>query len=699
MLPREAGAPPTEAALLAWAREGGLAAKSATLTWRRLMKLQAPTPIVLLLNDGGAALLMHADRRRNIVWLRDPSVPRDQDGVAVDELRLRQVWDGKALLLRPQAKKAEGDQLGLGFLLRLVWFERSIMRDVLLASLVLSFLATLPALAVMVVLSKVFTYRNVATLDAVIALLTLAVFWEVLLNYARRRMINMVGVRVDAKLNTFIFARVLGLPLDYFERRQLGAIMHQVGQIGKIRDFMTGKMLATILDLVTVAVMLPLMLYLDATLTWLVVAGAGLCGLVIVLFLGPVRRVHGRWQRAEMNRSTVLLETVHGIRTVKSLAMERAQRDVFDVVTAEAAEAKEQLGYISNWPQTIATVVEALMTRGVLMVGALMALIEGRGDLGVLLAFMMLGNRLAQPLANIARLIDDIEDVRGALALASDVVNNRQEAVAPGLGARPVIAGAIRFEKVDYAYPGTRSLALEGVTFEVPPGTTVGLVGRSGSGKSTITRLLQGFATGYEGQIAIDGHEIRGINLDYLRRQFGVVLQDNFLFRGTIKDNIIAGRPGLTLADAVQAARLAGAEEFIERMPAGYETMVEEGSANLSGGQKQRLAIARALITDPRILILDEATSALDPESEAVVNANIARIAQGRTMLVVSHRLSSLTEMDQIIVLDRGRVMDMGPHRDLVERCPVYRQLWLQQTRYMDNPRTAAPAPVLAQGN
>jgi len=268
---------------------------------------------------------------------------------------------------------------------------------------------------------------------------------------------------------------------------------------------------------------------------------------------------------------------------------------------------------------------------------------------------------------------------------------------APSLGSRPEISGAIRFDKVDFSYPGTRVLALEGVSFFIPAGSSVGLVGRSGSGKSTVTRLLQSFATGYEGAIEIDGHEIRGINLEYLRSQFGVVLQDNFLFRGSIRDNIIAGRPGLTLADAVAAARLARAEEFIERMPDGYETIVEEGSPNLSGGQKQRLAIARALIHDPRILILDEATSALDPESEALVNANIARIAQGRTMVVVSHRLSSLTEMDQIIVLDHGSVMDAGPHRELVERCPVYRQLWLQQTRYLDAARSAVP--VLAPGH
>jgi ABC-type bacteriocin/lantibiotic exporter with double-glycine peptidase domain len=693
------GLAPTSKELLAWARAGGLPGKAARLNWRRLMKLPNTGPVVLLLAGGGAALMMRADRPRNVVWLRDPAVPRDQDGVPVDELRLRQVWSGDVLLIDPPPEAPRQSQLGLGFLFRLVMEEPSLMRDVLIASLVLSFLALLPAMTIMVVFSKVMTYHSTATLGMISALLGLATVWETLLGYARRRVMNTVGTRVDTKLNTMVFSRVLGLPLDFFERRQTGAILYQINQVQKIRDFLTGKMLATLLDLVTVLVMLPVLFYLDATMTWMIIALAGVCGAVILAFLGPVRRAFGRWQMAEIKRSTVMLETVHGIRTVKSLSMERQQREVFDRVTAESADAKEKLGYISNWPDTLATVIEAMMTRGVLMVGALMALMEGRGNLGVLLAFMMLGGRLANPLANVARLIDDIEEVRGAIMIASDVVDNRQEVAAPSLGSRPEINGAIRFDKVDFSYPGTRVLALEGVSFFIPAGSSVGLVGRSGSGKSTVTRLLQSFATGYEGAIDIDGHEIRGMNLEYLRSQFGVVLQDNFLFRGSIRDNIIAGRPGLTLADAVAAARLARAEEFIERMPDGYETIVEEGSPNLSGGQKQRLAIARALIHDPRILILDEATSALDPESEALVNANIARIAEGRTMVVVSHRLSSLTEMDQTIVLDRGRVMDVGPHRDLVERCQVYRQLWLQQIRYMETPRPAAPAPALAQGH
>ena len=246
-----------------------------------------------------------------------------------------------------------------------------------------------------------------------------------------------------------------------------------------------------------------------------------------------------------------------------------------------------------------------------------------------------------------------------------------------------------------FTYGGTKTPALDRITFAIPAGTMLGIVGRSGSGKSTITRLLQGINRDYSGFLKIDGSDLREINLRHLRQSFGVVLQDNFLFRGSIRDNILAGRPGLTLEDAVRAARLAGAEEFIERMANGYETYIEEGSPNLSGGQKQRLAIARALITDPRILILDEATSALDPESEALVNANLLRIARGRTMVIVSHRLSSLTECDQILVLEKGKVMDIAPHRVLLERCTVYRQLWAQQNRHLDSqgPRHASSRP------
>jgi len=281
------------------------------------------------------------------------------------------------------------------------------------------------------------------------------------------------------------------------------------------------------------------------------------------------------------------------------------------------------------------------------------------------------------------------------------VINRPMESNSTSGGLRPRLEGQITFEDVSFTYIGTKIPALDRVSFSIPSGTMLGIVGRSGSGKSTLTRLLQGTSREYTGFLKLDGTDLREINLRHLRQSLGVVLQDNFLFRGSIRDNILAGRPGLTIEDAVRAARLAGAEEFIERMPNGYETFIQEGSSNLSGGQRQRLAIARALIIDPRLLILDEATSALDPESEALVNANLLRIARGRTMVIVSHRLSSLTECDQIMVLERGGIVDVAPHRTLLERCSLYRQLWAQQNRHMESQgaRHAAPSPTLLPGD
>ena len=323
------------------------------------------------------------------------------------------------------------------------------------------------------------------------------------------------------------------------------------------------------------------------------------------------------------------------------------------------------------------------INRGVLMVGAYIALTnETSVGVGALVAFMMLGGRVTQPLVGLARLIEDFQDVRASVGEVGSVLNNRPEQQS-GAGLRPAFEGNISFEELTFTYPTGKTPALEKVNFAIPAGTMLGVVGRSGSGKSTLTRLLQGVNREYNGFLKIDGAELREINLAHLRRSFGVVLQDNFLFRGTVRDNITAGRPGLTIEDVVRAARLAGAEEFIERLPLGYDTWIEEGSANISGGQKQRLAIARALITDPRILILDEATSALDPESEALVNANLTRIGRGRTMIIVSHRLTSLVDCDLILVMDKGRVMDIAPHTVLLERCAIYRALWLQQNRHI----------------
>ena len=698
---------PSPASLVTWLRDQGLVAKASKLAWAQLLRLTEAAgagpvnPVVLLFTDGSAGVLVASDVARNIVWIRDPR-SSGHDAVAVDRLRLSQLWSGEAILVRrPRVSSDTDTPFTLMWVLRLLLNQRKLMNDVGIASLTLSVLTIIPPLLVMSVIDRVVGHHSMSTLVLLSLILAIAALYETLLGYARRELIQVVSTRVDTRLNLHIFSRLLSLPIDYFERNQAGQTVFRLMQVYRVREFVTGKLMTTFLDSLTLVFLLPFLFWMQATLAWMVVAAAGVIAVIIMIFLKPIGLLMGRVQAAESAKSSVMVESVQGIRTLKTLALEPQRKAEWDSRVATAGELRLAVGRLANWPSTLITPLELFINRGVLMVGAYFAL-EGTSDIGVgaLVAFMMLGGRVTQPLVGLARLIEDFTEVRAAVGEVGSVLNNRPEQQS-GAGLRPQFSGAIAFEDLTFTYPTGKTPALDRVSFEIPAGTMLGVVGRSGSGKSTLTRLLQGINREYSGFLKIDGAELREINLVHLRRSFGVVLQDNFLFRGSVRDNITAGRPGLTIEDVVRAARLAGAEEFIERLPQGYDTWIEEGSSNISGGQKQRLAIARALIVDPRILILDEATSALDPESEALVNANLTRIGRGRTMVIVSHRLASLVECDQILVMDKGRVMDVAPHTVLLERCAIYRALWTQQNRHMDpvGARAALLSPVSAQGD
>lgn len=694
---------PTPAALSAWAQGAGMWSRALRLRWRHLFSITGAGPVVLLFKDGTAGLLTGSNSETKIVFIRDPRAAEADPPVPVDEMRLAEVWSGEAVLLRAERSQAEADPpFTLRWLVTVVMKEKKHLRDLLVASFTISLLTIFPPLLVMQVVDRVLVHHSYSTLFLISAILATCVGYETLLGYARRLIILVVGVRTDATVNLHVFNRLIRLPLDYFERHPAGETMYRVSQVNQVRQFITGKLMTTLLDMMTLFVLLPFLFWLNATLAWIVLVCATTIMLVIVAYLRPIRAIFSKVITAETLKNAALGETIFGIKTVKALALEPQRKALWDEKVAEVGKWRMAMGKLSNWPQTLVTPIERFMWMGIILIGAYLALSDDTGYMiGGLFAFMMLSQRVSAPLVGLARLIEEWEEVAGSMAQAGEVLNRPLEDAA-STGVRPKFAGAVEFQDVTFTYSGTKVPALDRISFSVPPGTMLGLVGRSGSGKSTITRLLQGINREYSGFVKIDGADLRAINLRHLRSSFGVVLQENFLFRGTIRENILAGRPGLTLEDAIRAARLAGAEEFIERMPNGYETYIEEGSPNLSGGQRQRLAIARALITDPRILILDEATSALDPESEALVNANLARIARGRTMFIVSHRLSSLVDCDQILVLERGQLLDIGPHAALLERCSVYRTLWNQQNRHMqqnEGAGHAALAPALIQGS
>src|ERR1700733_6576868 len=676
----------TSTKILHCARSAGLTAKVAHLNWDDLGHLKKALPAIVTLNNDASMVLLRLeggpDNTR--VVLEDPNASADAP-IIIDRIRFENSWNGDVILVKRDYDISDERQpFSIGLIAALIFRERWVVRDIAISAIILSMLALAPIIFWRILSDKVIYFKAYHTFFVVcLAMLALVIF-EAIFAYLRQFLIVHLTTRVDVKLATYMFDKVLNLPMDFFERTQTGKITHDLNQMWRIRSFLMGQLFGTVLDSSTLLVFLPVMFFFSPLMTCIVLATCCLMGLWIVAMLPVHRRKAQAVELAEAERGAFLVQTIHGIRTVKSLALDARQRHLWDVLTARVAKLRFTEGMSGNLIQAGVRPLARFAVNGSYAVGVYLALSTNDPVyIGSLFAFLMLSQRVSGPLLQMARLINQYDEARIAVAVVGRLVNQPAEEGRSNHGVRTSIDGHIRFDKVTFKYAGAAGPALDNVSFEVPKGTTLGIMGRSGSGKTTITRLLQRLHSDYGGLIKIDGIDAREYDVDHLRRSLGVVLQDNFLFSGTIRENITAGKIDATFDEVVAAARLAGAEEFIERLPRGYETYIYEGSPNLSGGQRQRLAIARALIVDPRILILDEATSALDADSEAIVNANISRIAHGRTLIIVSHRLSSLISADAILVLEQGAVQDIGRHEELLARCSIYSSLWHQQTSHV----------------
>ena len=647
---------------------------------------EAPLPAILHLKNGNAMLLLRLAQSPigTMAELYDPLVG-EATPLVVDLERLSAAASGTVILVRRHDSRhaAADDAFGIGRLAREVGREKRLFRDITAAAAMMSILALAPAIFWQLIVDRVLVYKSVSTLDILVVGMALLVAFETAFGYLRRSLILVATARIDARLSSFVYAKLLNLAIEFYERTATGVVTRDVNEVWRIRNFLTGQLFGTLLDAIVLLVVLPVMFWFSPLLASIVLGLGVVVVLVILGFLPFIRRRATRAFDAEGRQNAYLVESVQGIRTLKSLAIERQRRRTWDRHVAESARLRRDAGSLVNVVQTLVMPLEKLMTSGVIAFAAYQAVTSDDPMMvGTLIAFGMLSQRVTQPLIQLAYLVQQFDEAARAVRTVARIVDQPPEE-GRGLGglAAP-IRGSVEFSDVCFRYPDAASLALDGVSFRVPVGSTLGVMGRSGSGKTTITRLLQGLHRRYDGLIRVDGTDIRAIDLDHLRRNTGVVLQDSFLFSGTIRDNLAAGSPGAAFEQIVAAARLAGAEEFIERLPRGYDTPLEEGGSNLSGGQRQRLAIARALLPNPPLLILDEATSALDPESEAIVNANLQRIAHDRTVIIISHRLSSLIRADAILALDGGRVIDVGTHQDLLKRCGLYGRLWRQQNAH-----------------
>jgi ATP-binding cassette subfamily B protein len=675
-------------ALAPMAADLHLKARWTDSTWSQLPKLKSVLPAMLLLRDGSAIILESVGDAHGsglLAQVRDPR-PGGDAYATIDEAQMASIWAGRILLLKPSAAMDDADRpFGLPWLMSQVLRERHLFRDVGIASLINTVFALAPPFVVMIIIDKVLVNHSTATLWVVTALLLVMILFEMVLGWLRTLFMQIAATRIDGRLQLYVMERLLRLPMTFFETNPVGHISGRLGQIYKIRGFLTGQLFMTVLDLITLGGLIPALFVLNWALTFWVLALSLMIFGVVLAYLGPLSRLHMKVIAAERDKGTYLIETLYGMKAIKSLALEGRRRRGWDQRVAAGAAASYDYGALNNYPQTLTLPLQRLMYSGSMLIGAALILSSDTGvGAGALLAFSMLAGRAAMPLIQLARLLESVGEVRAAVGEVAAVVNQEPEQRRGASGLRLPIAGGITFDNVRFRYAPGGPLALNDCSFEIRTGTIFGIMGRSGSGKTTITRLLQGLNRIYEGTIKIDGMDLREIDLHHLRTSIGVVPQENFLFSGSIRENICMAKASATFSEIVRAAQLAGAEEFIERMPRGYDTILQEGATNLSGGQRQRIALARALLLDPAVLILDEATSALDAESEAIINANLWRIAKDRTIICVSHRLAMLVPADAILVMERGAAYDIGRHAELLHRCDIYKHMWRQQNSHLE---------------
>jgi subfamily B ATP-binding cassette protein HlyB/CyaB len=697
--PFEAEEPGT-AVLLRMAERTGLRGKVIRIKRGELAKLSRSVPAILLLPSGKAAVISQVqDGEGASCALVDEFESEPGLSVLYDEPRLFEFWAGDAILFKPRWRIPESERpFGFMWLVAQLLIERKLLRDIVISAILMSILALFPAITFMIMIDRVLYNHSLSTLQVLGVALVIMTAFETVFGFVRRGLVWITISRIDGRFNLHVFDKLLTLPMSFFESMPTGLINAKINQIWHIRHFMSEELFGTVLDSFTLVILLPVLFLLNWKLAFLVIFLA-LCVLgIYIAFLPALRRATGKVINAEQRMWSHQVETIHGMRTVKSLSLDGLKRSQRDVRVAEVVEAHQELDRLANIPQTIVTPMERMIYAGSFFLGCYLVLSNTDAlnsiSTGAIVAFAMISSRVAAPIIALAGSLNSFEQAAGAMAEVASVVNVAPEGGRSGNGLKLPIFGNVFFEDVRFRYKAGSPYALDGVSFEIPKGTIFGIMGRSGSGKTTVTRLLQGLNRDYEGMIKIDGMDLREIDLDHLRASIGVVPQENFLFSGTIRDNISAARPNASFDRIVQVAQLAGAEEFIERLPQGYETVVEEGAVNFSGGQRQRLAIARALLVDPPILILDEATSALDAESEAIVNANLVRIARDRTVIIISHRLSALSMADSILVLERGRFYAVGRHQKLMASCDIYRSLWSQQNRHLEAENRNADSEV-----
>jgi HlyB family type I secretion system ABC transporter len=598
-------------------------------------------------------------------------------------------WTGYVLLLQPTAqfRDTKEDKTSFWEFFELLKPHRVVLAEVLFASILIQIFGLVTPLFTQLILDRVVVQRSELTLTAIGWGLLLFSLFRVAMMGLRQYLLDHTANRIDLALIVGFIRHTLRLPLNFFESRYVGDIISRVQENRKIQRFLSGEALSILLDLLTVFIYLGLMFWYSwqmALLSLAIVPPFFLLALIATPFLQRIsREIFG----ALNSESSYLIEALTGVRTIKSVAVEQTVRWHWEGLLNKAIRTTFSGQVISNSLQIFSNIIEAVATTALLWYGANLV-IQNQLTIGQLVAFNMLLGHIIQPFQRLTVLWNQLQEVIISVERINDVLEAEPEENLEHKPRQslPMLLGDIRFDRLTFRYhPDSDINILENLSFHIKPGQMAALIGRSGSGKTTISKLVLGLYPPTEGRILIDGQDLMSLSLQSLRQQVGVVDQDTFLFGSTIRENISLGHPEASLASVMEAAHMAGADEFIKKLPMGYETQIGEGGGLLSGGQRQRIAIARALLGNPRLLILDEATSHLDTESERIIQTNLTKILRGRTSIIIAHRLSTIRNADVILVLDRGVLVESGTHQELINKRGQYYYLNQQQFATVGN--------------
>jgi subfamily B ATP-binding cassette protein HlyB/CyaB len=594
--------------------------------------------------------------------------------------QLARTWDGEAVFVTTRAGIGFGPEaFDVSWFIPALWRYKHLLRAVLIASLVLQLLARATPLFFQVVIDRVLVHQSLTTLHVLAIGLGAVIAFETVLGGMRAWLFTHTTSRVDVELGAKLYRHVLSLPLAYFENRRVGDTVARVRELETVREFLTSSAVTLIIDLAFTIIFLVIMWFYSPALFAVVLVSLVLY-VVISVAITPVlhRRIEERFQRGAESQA-FLVESVTGVGTLKAAAVEPQMQRRWENLLAGYVTAGFRAAIIGIWGGQAIQFVSKMAMLLILYVGAQLV-IDGRMTVGELVAFNMFAGRVAEPVLRLAQLWQQFQEARVGVARLGDVLNAPVEGgTGPSRAALPPIEGRVAFDQVSFRYRPDGPEVLKRVSLAIEPGEKLGVVGPSGSGKSTLTKLAQRLYVPERGRVLVDGVDLAMIDPSWLRRQIGVVLQENLLFNRTVRENIALADPAMPMAQVIAAAKLAGAHDFILELREGYDTEIEERGANLSGGQRQRIAIARALVTDPRILIFDEATSALDAESEAVIQANMREIAWGRTVIIIAHRLSAIRQCTRIVTIEAGEITEIGTHAELLARGGRYASLWHAQ--------------------